>query len=1066
MRVSTGGGGFEGWAEGSFANGDSGNKCAWLDNSQTSFADKRNPALPGNPVAKYGEWHNLTLTWDGTVLSAYWDGVLNNNLCGGDGQSTANPVNIPAGTPITLGGYVYYQGTRDIWGAFNGAIANLVMLDGALDAAGVAALVNEMNPITAPAATATLALTSGDNPSAWHAPVTFTATVTGTTPTGDVTFKDGTTTIGTATLALVGANYEASLTTSSLAPGTHSLTAVYPGDSNNGGCTSSALEHVVSPGDPVRLIDVSSTGLAAGPLTSWPNAGTLGGTFEFTGGGTYGSETYPGTPVNVGTTGGIVAAQFTGGGVNYPSGFQVASSMQLKDGSGAYIPLPGANTGNGSWTVSTWAYKISQNPPTGNEAETLLCWAPWAQPAGGTQMAAVNWGGFEDPTDSAYRGSGGTGSSYAHLSWLNPTGNNNALLSDNPVQKTGAWHNITMTYDGATHTMSAYFDGALNNSTVISGGLNVQSGQAITLGGLNWDGRIWASLNGAIGSLVMLDGALADETAVTALMNAINPSAAPAATATLALTSGVTPSAWHAPVTITATVTGTTPTGDVTFKDGTTPIGTGTLALVGANYQASLTTSLLSPGTHSLTAVYTGDTNNGGCTSLALSHEVSTGGDPARLIDISSAGLAAGPLASWPNAGLLGGTFEFTGGGTNGSETYPGTPVTVGTTGGVVAAQFTGIGSLNYPLSFQNASSMQLKTGSGAYIPLPGFNTGNGSWTVSTWAYKNSQNPPSGNEAETLLCWAPWAQPAGGTQMAAVNWGGFEDPTDSAYRGSGGGSWALLSWLNPSGSNNAQASDNPVQQTGAWHNITMTYDGATQTMSAYFDGALNNSTVISSGLNVQSGQAITLGGLNWDGRIWASLNGAIANLVMLDGALDAAGVTALVNEMNPVTASTPYQTWAASKGLDGTAGKENGQLDDPDKDGVKNVAEFAFNGDPLSGADNGKIYSVIAAAPDYNANPAMILTIAVRAGTTFSSTSAANLSNAAPVDGLTYTIDGSYDLSTFDIQVQHNSSIYLPAGVSSNPGVGYVFKSFTLVGSEMPGGVPKGFLRAKVESNP
>ena len=168
----------------------------------------------------------------------------------------------------------------------------------------------------------------------------------------------------------------------------------------------------------------------------------------------------------------------------------------------------------------------------------------------------------------------------------------------------------------------------------------------------------------------------------------------------------------------------------------------------------------------------------------------------------------------------------------------------------------------------------------------------------------------------------------------------------------------------------------------------------------------------------------------------------------------------------PVSATTPFELWAVSKGLDGTAGKENGQLDDPDKDGVNNVAEFAFNGDPLSGADNGRIYSVIAVASDYDpVNPAMILTIAVREGTTFTGT-AAHLSSAVPVDGLTYTIDGGTDLNTFNTLVYANSGIHLPVGVSTDPGAGYVFKSFTLVGSETRSTMPKGFLRAKVESNP
>ncbi len=53
-----------------------------------------------------------------------------------------------------------------------------------------------------------------------------------------------------------------------------------------------------------------------------------------------------------------------------------------------------------------------------------------------------------------------------------------------------------------------------------------------------------------------------------------------------------------------------------------------------------------------------------------------------------------------------------------------------------------------------------------------------------------------------------------------------------------------------------------------------------------------------------------------------------------------------------VIAGGGYDSWAASKGLDGTPGKENGVNDDPDKDGIKNLAEFYLDGNPL-GNDQG-----------------------------------------------------------------------------------------------------------------
>jgi hypothetical protein len=64
--------------------------------------------------------------------------------------------------------------------------------------------------------------------------VTFTASVMGAgggTPSGTVTFLDGSTVLGTAPLSTSSATAQAIFTTSSLGLGAHTLTAVYSGDS-------------------------------------------------------------------------------------------------------------------------------------------------------------------------------------------------------------------------------------------------------------------------------------------------------------------------------------------------------------------------------------------------------------------------------------------------------------------------------------------------------------------------------------------------------------------------------------------------------------------------------------------------------------------------------------------------------------------------------------------------------------------------------------------------------------------------------------------------------------------
>jgi hypothetical protein len=96
-------------------------------------------------------------------------------------------------------------------------------------------------------AATTSAVSSSANPSASGQAVTFTATITPVspgsgTPTGNVTFDDGSTVLGTVALT----DGTASFTTSSLAVGTHSIKAVCAGDTNFKASTSVVLKQVVN----------------------------------------------------------------------------------------------------------------------------------------------------------------------------------------------------------------------------------------------------------------------------------------------------------------------------------------------------------------------------------------------------------------------------------------------------------------------------------------------------------------------------------------------------------------------------------------------------------------------------------------------------------------------------------------------------------------------------------------------------------------------------------------------------------------------------------------------------
>jgi autotransporter-associated beta strand protein len=88
-------------------------------------------------------------------------------------------------------------------------------------------------------------LTSSANPFFFSQPVTFTATVAAVpgTPTGNVVFREGSTTLGNAALDRSG---RATLTTSALNPGTHTVTAEYSGDSTLTATTSESLIQTIN----------------------------------------------------------------------------------------------------------------------------------------------------------------------------------------------------------------------------------------------------------------------------------------------------------------------------------------------------------------------------------------------------------------------------------------------------------------------------------------------------------------------------------------------------------------------------------------------------------------------------------------------------------------------------------------------------------------------------------------------------------------------------------------------------------------------------------------------------
>jgi hypothetical protein len=138
-------------------------------------------------------------------------------------------------------------------------------------------------------------LSSSANPAVWGQAVTFTATVAPVspgagTPTGSVTFMDGTTSLGSSSLS----SGKATLTLANLAVGSHSITAVYQGSTGYASSTSSALAQTINPAGTTDTLSSSSDPDNAGQAVTFtdalavvnPGSGTPSGSVTFLDGGT------------------------------------------------------------------------------------------------------------------------------------------------------------------------------------------------------------------------------------------------------------------------------------------------------------------------------------------------------------------------------------------------------------------------------------------------------------------------------------------------------------------------------------------------------------------------------------------------------------------------------------------------------------------------------------------------------------------------------------------------------------------------------------------------------------
>jgi hypothetical protein len=472
-------------------------------------------------------------------------------------------------------------------------------------------------------------LTTFPNPSGFGQSVTLTATITANggsgAPSGQVTFDDGTASLGSATLTAG----TASLSVSSLSAGSHSITASYAGDANFSGSNSAANSQTVT------------KATSATSLSGSPNPAALGQavTLTATVAASSGSGIPSGTVTFSDAAGplGTASLDATGKAV-ISTNFLLAGAHNL---TAAYAGdsnfLPSTGTGPQTISKSPSATTVSATPNPSS----------FGQPVVFNVSVVAAGGGSGIPTGTVTISEG-----------LNPiataTLDNTGKAAFSVGNLSGGSHNITASYagDGNFNPSSASGAGSVslvvsrsNTSSALSSSSNpTVLGQAITFTvrvvsslGANVvpSGSVSFSDTSSVVGTAYLDGTGTATITLNSLLVGIHAITANYAgtsnfnasssnllsqtvnknSTTVTLGSAPNPSAFGQSVVFTAQVAASStgvggassiPTGSVTLTDGATVLSTLKLDSNGA---ATFSTSTLSAGIHSITSTYGGDAN-------------------------------------------------------------------------------------------------------------------------------------------------------------------------------------------------------------------------------------------------------------------------------------------------------------------------------------------------------------------------------------------------------------------------------------------------------------------------
>ena len=188
-------------------------------------------------------------------------------------------------------------------------------------------------------------------------------------PTGTVTFKDGTTSLGSMTLNGTGI---AVFTTSSLGVGAHSITAAYGGDSANASSTSTAASvTVTAAAAPTVTIAVAPTSITVGQSATltWSSVNATACTASGAWSGSEGtSGTMSVTPTAAGTLGYVLTCTGAGGSGNATASLTVAAPLPTVTIGVSPTSITVGQSATLTWSSTNVTSCSASNAWTGSEA--------------------------------------------------------------------------------------------------------------------------------------------------------------------------------------------------------------------------------------------------------------------------------------------------------------------------------------------------------------------------------------------------------------------------------------------------------------------------------------------------------------------------------------------------------------------------------------------------------------------------------------------------------------------------------------------------------------------------